>query len=161
MIFLGIVSSKKNYLKIKKEIFKAKENPDKYDIIQITEDNVTNIKNITFNSIIIFDEIKWKANSKKDLEKVCDNSKYLIINSDIEMNLEGKNKKQIITFGMNQMATVTVSSITEDKILISLQRNIIDIEGNIKEVEEISVKNKKNFDIYILLIKYIIESIFF
>lgn len=161
MIFLGIVSSKKDYIKIKKEILNNKVVLNEYDIIQITEENVKSIKNITFSSTIILNEIKWKKEAKRDLEKICDNSKYLIINSDNEVNLNEKNKKQIITFGMNQMATVSVSSITEDKILISLQRNIINIKGNIKEVEEISVKNKNSINIYAKLVNYIIESIYF
>lgn len=71
----------------------------------------------------------------KILKKLYDNSKYIIINSDIntEKNHLLENRKNIITYGMNQKATITMSSISDNKLLISLQKNIENIKG--KEIE--------------------------
>lgn len=157
MSFIGIIANKKDFLNIKKYFSKK----IKADFIEIEENNIENIKNVFFDSIVILNTI---AKSKqKYLEKICDNANYLIINSDIELKLGENNKKKIITFGMNQLATVTISSVTEDRVLIAQQRNIINSKNKVIEVKEKAVnsKVKNNSKIYNILIKYIIENIYY
>ena len=83
---------------------------------------------------------------KEILNELFKNTKYLVINSDIDNNLEIINniKSNVITFGFNQKATITASSV-EESLMLCLQRKIIDINKNVLEPQEIQVKilNKK------------------
>jgi len=74
-----------------------------------------------------------------------------------------KPKKEIITYGLNQKATVTVSSIKDRDILIYVQRNIKDNKEKSIEVGEKLVKIKegtklKNYEILILYIIFLIYN---
>ena len=96
MFFIGIITNQKNETYMKNEISKILPVEN---IIFITEKNVFNVKNIKFEILII----DTKINNKIELRKIISNSKYLILNSDIEMELESiKNLNLIaITYGFN------------------------------------------------------------
>lgn len=160
MAFVGILSECKSFENIR-EYFKIKKELN-LNLIHINRKSIENIKNIKFETIIIDSNIE--NFEKENLETICNNAKYLLINTDINtkyaLNIEEKVK--IITYGLNQKATVTVSSITENGMLIYLQRNITNIENKTIEIGEkvfkTGEKSKlKNYEIQII---YIISSIY-
>lgn len=162
MSFIGIITSTKNEETLKKGISQIlKEQNIKQNIIIINEKNVETIKNIKFNSIIINKENIIVKQRRILLKQILKNSKYLIINSDIYKQLEIANNLNItiITYGYNLKATITTSSISEDKILLCIQRNITtDLNNNI-EPKEIYVKLLNN-DIYTTMATHVISLIY-
>lgn len=158
MPFVGIIAENKDYETIKKMLSK------KYietGLIQINEKNIENIKNIKFDAIVINREMK---SNREYLKRILENTKYLIINADIELKQENyKNiKLQIITYGFNTKATITASSITENSIMICTQR---DIEGiNQKKIEQqecnIKIQQNKFKNPYNVMIYFVINSIY-
>ena len=159
MILVGVVSDNKSFKTVKNNIRSQEIN-----LIQINNNSIDNIKNIKFEIIVINKEIEKLKDKIKIIELICSKSKYLIINTDINSELfyfEGKNKPNIITFGLNHKATVTLSSITECSLLICLQKNIKDKNNKLIEIGEkqikISKENKiKTYEIFIIFIISII-----
>ena len=161
MIFIGIITD----LKSENYITKIKEKNyilNKYHIIFITEKNIENIKNIRFDTIIINREF----NNQYILDKLIENCKYTIINSDLEdiSYFFNKNKFKIITYGFNSKSTITMSSVTEDSILVCIQRNILNDKNEIEQQEICIEKSLEsdNYDIMLLvsmIILYNIEDI--
>lgn len=125
-----------------KRILESKLNsPNKeHTIIAINDKSIENIKNIRFETILIMDVTKVE-NEKEALNELLKNSKYVILNADIETNLEEINniKLNIITFGFNSKSTITASSV-EENFIICLQRKIININKEVIEPQEIEVK---------------------
>ena len=66
---------------------------------------------------------------------------YLIVNTDKNPEYEQSNK--IITYGLNQKATITISSISDTDILIYLQKNFQNKENDKIEIEERRIKRKE------------------
>ena len=160
MIFIGIMSECKSYENIKENL----KNED-INLIHINKKSIKNIKNIKFETLIIDTNLEDFQQEKEIIEQICNNAKYVFINTDlnIENNLEVKAKKEIITYGLNQKATVTVSSIKDRDILIYVQRNIKDNKEKSIEVGEKLVKIKegtklKNYEILILYIIFLIYN---
>lgn len=160
MIFIGIMSECKSYENIKEKL----KNED-INLIHINKKSIKNIKNIKFETLIIDIDLEEFQQEKEIIEQICNNAKYVFINTDlnIENNLEVKAKKEIITYGLNQKATVTVSSIKDRDILIYVQRNIKDNKEKSIEVGEKLVKIKegtklKNYEILILYIIFLIYN---
>lgn len=150
MSFIGIITSNKNEETLKKGIAQAlKEQNIKQNIIIINEENLENMKNIKFNSIIINKENIIVEQRKVLLQQILKNTKYLIINSDIykKLDIAYNLNIAIITYGYNLKATITASSINEERILLCVQRNIITNNKNNVEPKEIYVKILYN-DIY-------------
>ena len=160
MSFIGIIADNATYEFIKKEISK-KEN---IELIRINKRDIENVKNIKFETIVICDKINQMENKQVYLDKIINNAEYLIINSDINIqtNIVSNKKLNIITYGLNQKATVTASSISEDNVIVCLQRSIKDKKGKIKEVQEAKI-NEKNINskkVYSILVVYIILQIY-
>ena len=118
----------------------------KFEIININKRSLENIKNITFESLIINDNVKELLKTSKYLENIIKRAKYLILNSDISNDLKffRENKINVVTYGLNRKATITVSSIKEDNVLICVQRNIENISKKIIEEQEFNIKIEKN-----------------
>lgn len=161
MSFIGIIAEAKEFEMIKKEILKNMKQK-KMNIININKQSIDNIQNIKFEIIVVNNNLEKLKQNK--IEKICNNAKYLILNTDIELKIPItlEEKINIITYGLNHKATVTISSRTEENILVALQRNIKSISGNIVEVEEtdIKIKEKNSQKIYEVLIIYIILTIY-
>lgn len=162
MSFIGMVMGNKEFENIKMEL--ANDIKEKnWNIIPINKQNIENLQNIKFETIIMEEDPKKLEEKAKELHQICENAKYILLNSDKKQNLElGKEKVKMITYGLNQKATVTISSITEENLLISLQRDIETIQGNKIEVEEKQVKidpNKK-LKIYDQLILYSLKNLY-
>lgn len=163
MSFIGIVSDNKCFEIIKDKI-KQSDKEKKFNLIHINSKSIENIKNIKFEVIVINSELEKLNNYSLNLERLCENSKYLILNTDInsEENLIKSKGQEIITYGLNHKSTVTISSISESDILIYLQRNIRNINDEIVEVEEkrINIKEKSKCKTYDIMILYIILMIY-
>lgn len=143
MAFIGVIAESKNEMQIKKIISKKLNSENKeHTVITINSKSIDNIKNIRFETILV---ISLEELSKKYsmINEILKNAKYLVINSDIdENNLEFINNTKVnaITFGFNQKATITASSV-EDNLMLCIQRKIIDVNRNSLEPQEIEVKN--------------------
>ncbi len=136
MLFIGIIAGKKCFENIKKEIKEKIKNED-INLVQINLRSIENVKNIKFETIIIEDNLEKFKKSEEILKKLLENTKYLIINTD--KNPQQKEAEKIpnrITYGLNQDAIVTVSSITDTGILVYWQKNRKDREGQKIEIEE-------------------------
>lgn len=147
MSFIGIIANQKNeeYIRKKLSAYFPMNN-----IIFITEKNISNIKNVKFETILIDKAIK----SNHDLKNIISNCKYIILNTDlknIDLSILEDLRLNIITYGFNNKATFTISSITENKIIICLQRIIKNIFDDIYEPQEYEVEKYETVDITIIM----------
>lgn len=160
MNFIGIFSENAIFENIKKIL--KDNNINNISLIHINEKCIENVKNIKFKIIIIDINIKNIEDKIFTIRKLCDNSKYTAINTDINKDIKDFNiNSYIITYGLNSKATITISSITEDNILIYLQKNLHCQNGKVAEIGEKMVKFEENDEekrppIYEILIIYII-----
>lgn len=142
MFFIGIVSEEKNEKHIK-DILKQKiENEN---VVFISEKNIENIKNIKFKIIVLN-----KGIDNKNIKNILLNAEYLILNSDINVKIDliENLDLKVITYGFNSKSTVTASSVTEEEMLICVQRNIINIKGKKIEPQEINIEKDIMLDNY-------------
>ena len=128
------------------------------NIIFITEKNITNIKNIQFETIVI----DAKINNKTEIRKIVSNSKYVILNSDIDANVEMMNdlKLTVFTYGFNNKSTFTVSSIQEKNMIICLQRIILNKRKRIIEPQEYEIEIEENIDKYAIIATEILTLLY-
>ncbi len=148
MVFIGIVTNSKseedisNLLSYNKFL---KEN----NVIFIKESNIDNIKNVHFDTIVI----NSKFNKMDELTNLLVNAKNILINMDEKINFEDANicNLNLITYGFNSKSSVTISSVTDDDVLICIQRNIC-INTGVIEVQEIRIENDNNYNIYDLIV---------
>ena len=164
MSFIGIISENKSFETIKSNLLNGR-NSSKWNIIRINLQSIENIKNIKFDIVVIDSDIKKLEERKELLDKICGNCKYILLNTDLNNEEYFKLCKEvkIVTYGLNSKATFTVSSITDDHIIIYLQQNIKDIEGNILEIGEKRIdfteQNKvKTYEILVIVIILLLNS---
>lgn len=145
MPFIGVYAKENDSNFIKNEIFKNSLKT-RFEIVNINGRSLENIKNITFESIIINEDVNEMLKTSKYLEDIIKRAKYLILNSDISNDLKffKDNRINVITYGLNGKATITVSSIKEDRVLVCVQRNIENVSNNIIEEQEFNIKIDKN-----------------
>ena len=141
MPFIGVIADEKNENFIRREIvdnLKLRES----SVLFIKEKSIENIKNIKFEAIILARKFK----NMEILKKMLANTNYLIVNTDRIKTLEIFNESnlKIFTFGFNSKADVTASSVTEDGVLICVQREIQTIKGNIIEPQEIKINSEED-----------------
>ena len=158
MLFIGLIAKKKDVQSIKKDI-KEKE----IEIIEIKENNIENLKNIKFEEIIFLEDINLKENEYTFMKELIQNSKHLIINTDISINILRKigieKPIKIITFGFNSKATITISSVKENKAIIFIQRDIMIAEQKRIETQEKEIKLENNEKIYNKIVTFIIKEL--
>lgn len=158
MLFIGLITKKKDVQSIKKDI-KEKE----IEIIEIKENNIENLKNIKFEEIIFLEDINLKENEYTFMKELIQNSKHLIINTDISINILRKigieKPIKIITFGFNSKATITISSVKENKAIIFIQRDIMIAEQKRIETQEKEIKLENNEKIYNKIVTFIIKEL--
>ncbi len=163
MSFVGIVANDRDFKNIRKA-FSSKDISKSISLIEVNENNLENIRNITFETLIFCKDLNCTNIQTLYLNKICENATYLVMNSDFNMHAPPSSSKKctIITFGLNQKSTVTVSSISENGFVLSLQQNIIKKNNQIQEMEEKSIKTKNtnNFNLYKILLQYIIKIIY-
>ena len=169
MSFIGIVSNKKCFEKVKEELEelskKYKNNiDDKLNLIHITTNSIKNLKNIRFETIIIEEDLKKFVNYKNTLRVICENAKFIVINTDINKKYDDikKNEKINITYGLNQTADMTISSINDINMLICCQKNIQNKKGELIEIHEkrMVINKNKRLKVYEILIIYSIFSLY-
>lgn len=155
MFFIGIITNQKNEIYFKKEVSKyvPVEN-----IIFITAKNIYDVKNVKFETIIM-DE---KINNKIEIRKIISNSKYLLLNTDIEIDIEILDNLNltVISYGFNNKSTFTVSSIEENNMIICLQRVIFNKNGYKIEPQEYQIKNQQNVDKYAIIAVGVLKMIY-
>ena len=137
MHFIGIITDKNSENNIKNIM---KENLEE-EMIFLNEKNLDNFKNIKFDSIVINNNIK----NNIILDKILSKSKYILYNSDIDLKSDSFKKvnSNVITYGYNSNATVTISSATDESYLIFIQKNIYGY-NEIAGVQEIKFEKAKN-----------------
>lgn len=148
MLLIGIITDQKSENDIKKLLdnnnFLVENN-----VIFIKEKNIDNIKNVHFDTVVINKEFE----KMDELNKLLVNAKNIIIN--IDTNIDNKDlnivNSNLITYGFNSKSSITISSVTDDDVLIYLQRNIYNNYEEI-EVQEIKIENNPNYSIYDLII---------
>lgn len=156
MSFIGVVANRRCFENIRRKI--AEEVKDEnINFIQINLRSIENVKNIKFETIIVEDNLEKFKDNKQILEKICKDTDYLIINTD--KNIQQKEIEKIknkITYGLNQKAMVTVSSISDIDILIYWQKSLKNKDGDVIEIEEKRVKKrgKSILKVYEILIIY-------
>ena len=116
------------------------------NIFNINQKNIQNIKNIKFESIIINEDIKDLLKNSIYLEEIIKKARYIIINSDIVKDIRDleNNTINIITYGLNSQATITISSVKDEDILLCVQKGYKNIYQNEIEQQEINIKILKN-----------------
>ena len=147
MIFIGIVTDSKSENNIT-ELLKNNNSLNENNVIFIKEKNIDNIKNVHFDTVIINREFE----KMEELNNLLNNAKNIVINMDVNINWKELNiiSANIITYGFNSKSSITISSVTDDDVLICVQRNINSNYGEI-ELQEIKIENKENYSIYDLL----------
>lgn len=142
MAFIGVVTEPRMELQIRQNLKRKFEKiNEKKTIILVNKNSVKNLFNIKFDFLIIDKNI---FNNNDDLVKIILNSSRIIVNADYDENLEPiKNLKlNVITYGMNSKATLTLSSVNDNEVLLSLQRAIKSHRKELIEPQEIKISGK-------------------
>lgn len=148
MLYIGLVSKNKNA-----ELIKELNN----NMVQaINIKRKEDLENVKIDILVLEDLVI----EKKIIEDIIKNVKYLIIQDNINSIKFNLDKEiSIITFGFNHKSTVTVSSVTEENIVICFQRAIRNINNKIIQPKENIIKNTNKYNINKYIIKKIIEEI--
>lgn len=156
MIFIGIVTDTKSENNIT-ELLKNNNSLNENNVIFIKEKNIDNIKNVHFDTVIINREFE----KMDELNNLLNNAKNIVINMDININWKELNiiSANIITYGFNSKSSITISSVTDDDVLICVQRNINSNYGEI-ELQEIKIENNESYSIYDLIAVLILFLIY-
>ena len=104
------------------------------------------MRNIKFETILILNNNDEIFQKNEILKFIVSNTKYIIINSDMKNNLNLLNNLNVnvITYGFNSKASITASSVTDEEIILCIQRKLKIINGKIIENQEIKVNLWKN-----------------
>ena len=139
MSFIGVICKSKNENYIN-QIFAKKFKGN--TIIIITKENVENLKNITFETILILSNNEQVLAKREIVKSIIKKASYLVINCDEEINLNLLENMDlnVITFGFNSKSTITASSVKDEEILLCIQRNMRLIDGSKIEAQEISIR---------------------
>jgi len=160
MSFVGVVANRRCFDNLKKKLVEELKD-ENINFIQINLRSIENVKNIKFETIIIEDNLEKFKNNEKTLNQILSNTEYLIVNTDKNKE-ENEKLKNKITYGLNQNAIVTVSSISDIDTLIYWQKPIKNKNGDIIEIEEKRVKKivKSTLRLYEILIVYTFLKIY-
>lgn len=151
MSFIGIICESKNENYIKQILSK---NFKQETVIVFNNENIENMKNITFETIVITSKDSKILYKRQIVEHILLKAKYLIVNEDEEINLNiDKNQKlNVITYGFSSKSMITASSVKEESVMLCIQSDIKDIKENIIEPQEINIqKLSKKTTTYILM----------
>lgn len=164
MFFIGVVSDSRRYNDLL-YILQKNKNINDICVFNINNKNINNLKNIKFDLIIIEESLTKINESNTVFYNLCKKVKYLLINSDINIGSKilGNIEANIITFGLNHKSTITFSSITDEKVLISVQRSFANI--NDKDIEfgeyKIEITPEERTYLHELMINFAINKLLF
>ena len=119
-------------------------------IFFLKENAIQNLTNIKFSIILIGKKI---TKNNTEFKAIIEKSDYLIFNTDIKENMELLDNLtlNLITYGFNSKATITTSSVEEQKMLICLQRGIKNLQGKMLEPQEIEIQTNQEVSSYALM----------
>lgn len=139
MSFIGVICKTKNENYIKQILTKKLKGKT---ILIFTKENIENLKNITFETILILSNNEEVLCKREIVKNIIKKTSYLVINSDEEINLNLLENMDlnVITFGFNSKSTITASSVRDEGILLCIQRNMKLISGDKIEPQEISIR---------------------
>lgn len=150
MVVKGIITNSNNIIKLQS------------NLIIINERTIENLKNVKFDVIIIYEEIK----ENEKIKQLIKNSKYVIINTDFKENLKLINDEfrgTVITFGFYSKSSITIISNENEEIILEVQREIKNLKGKKIELQEIKLENNyeknKIYPIIAMKILDILEKI--
>ena len=137
MAFIGIVSDHKEFEQIKRKLAN-KLKIDDWTIILINANSLENVKHIKFDTIIVTKVLLADNQRQFYWQKIGSQARYLIINGDIDFSdlLIGSLEAKVITYGFNPKSTVIASSVTEENMLIDVQRSFPKATGEWVETGE-------------------------
>lgn len=148
MIYIGFISRNKN-IELVKEL-------NDLNVQAINIKKKEDIENKKIDILVLEDLVI----DKNTISEIIKDIKYLIIQDNIDdLKIHLDREINVITFGFNHKSTVTVSSVTEDNIVICIQRTIKSINNNELEPKEINIKNTNKYNINKYIIKKIILEI--
>lgn len=161
MVFIGLIGGKTEYSYIESN-FLNDYNNKKFKIFHITKQNIKNFLNIKFDTIIITNKLDKLNNEINALTKIFKQTNYLIFNTDIpnEVELEDKLHTKIITYGFNSKATIVISSVGEENLLVDIQRDLVLNDGKILESGEHLLKYNKPHNPYENLVIFIMNLLY-
>ena len=144
MHFIGIFSNHSEYEIIKQNIIKIVNRKD-LEFIHISSKNIENMKNIVFETIVLCYQENMNDEQKSILNKLCSNCMFIVVNADAfcKIKMICNKKTNCISYGLNQKSTITISSIQEDKAILSIQRNINNLEQKMIEMGEMEIDVKQ------------------
>lgn len=139
MFFIGVVTNKNSENNIK-NIMCTKNIKDS-KIIFLNNDNISNFKNVKFDSIVLNEEIV----NEFEFPRILNNSKYILLNTDIHYKYDSLKNTQsnVITYGYNSKAMVTISSATEESYMFFIQDNICS-KNKVEDIQEIKFEKIRN-----------------
>lgn len=139
MSIIGIIADERQSNQIKKQINQENSN---LEFVCINYKSIENIKNIKFKILIIQDPLEKLKEKKEYIKKIIKSTKYVLLNADI--NIKEENFKdidlKILTYGLKQKATITVSSMEKERAVISIQRAFKNLKEKVIEQQEIPVR---------------------
>ena len=154
MPFVGIISKENDSNFIKNAISKNSKESN-FEIININRKSIENVKNVKFDILVICENIEKMIKNSSYLEEIIKKADYIIVNSDIKENLSilRNAEANIITYGFNAKATITISSIKEEKIIKETKYCKIINQGKVGEgeytysIEKIYIKELKRDEV--------------
>ena len=158
MPLIGIIAKKNDVEEIKRELKK-----DNIEIFKITKESIKNIRNIKFEEIIIMKNINFEKEEYKLISEIISKAQYLILNEDIDIDISSKiniqNPIKLVTFGFNSKSTITISSVTDENIVVCIQRDIEKVNKKMIECQEKQIQVKTIKKIYNNLVIFIIKEL--
>lgn len=162
MPFIGIMS-KENDCNFIKNVLCKNTKFSNFEIININKKSIENVKNVKFDILVICEDVEKLLDNSFYLEEIIKKTGYIIINSDIKQNITIlKNiESNVITYGFNAKATITISSVKEEKTMICIQRSINGINNIIDEQEfNIIIERNNVKKLYNTLVIFTILAIY-
>lgn len=146
MSFIGIITNVKNESYMVKELLKSFKEEQ---VIFITDNNIKNMKNIRFETIVMDAKLKHI----ESLKVILSNTKYLILNVDIVLKPDTFDALNltVISYGFQSKATFTISSVSDSNIIICLQRIMKTINKKRYEPQEFEVESDEGIDIHAII----------
>ncbi len=146
MSFVGILTEHKNEVYLKKKLEKEQFK----EVFFLNEKTIDNMKNIKFETLLIGKQIIEKYDT---IRTMAQKANYVIMNSDVKENMSVVENLDltIITYGYNQKATITTSSVEQNKLIICLQRNIKNVHKEEIEAQEIEMDSSKDANDYAIM----------
>ena len=164
MAFIGLVAEKQKYEFVNNNLSKDMNKND-ITLININKNSINNLQRVKFDAIVVLNSLDKLMVETQIINNICKNVKFFILNSDLEIinNPFDNITTNVITFGLNQKATVTFSSITDEDILVSVQREFKNSQNKTIEQGEYSYKISKidRTNLQEILVEFIIEKIYF